>query len=77
MLGLLLLFSVVYGCYLTIKTLVYGIEVPGYTSIVVLMLLINGFIMIVLGIMGEYIARIFIEVKNRPLFVISHKLGFD
>lgn len=47
---------------------------PGYTSIVVLLLLLSGFIIIALGIVGLYIGRIFDQVKGRPLFVVDEQL---
>jgi glycosyltransferase involved in cell wall biosynthesis len=48
---------------------------PGYTSLVVLLLLLSGFIIISLGVVGLYIGRIFEQVKNRPLFVVDEQLG--
>ncbi|MEA2149840.1 MAG: polyisoprenyl-phosphate glycosyltransferase, partial [Solirubrobacteraceae bacterium] len=47
---------------------------PGYTSIVVLLLLLSGFIIIALGIVGLYIGRIFDQVKGRPLFVVDEQI---
>jgi polyisoprenyl-phosphate glycosyltransferase len=54
----------------------YGvIGTPGFSSIVILILFIGGIQLIAIGILGEYIARIYEEVKNRPLYVISQKIG--
>jgi dolichol-phosphate mannosyltransferase len=50
---------------------------PGYTSIVVLLLLLSGFIIIALGIVGLYIGRIFDQVKGRPLFVVDEQIDGD
>ena len=47
---------------------------PGYTSIVVLLLLLSGFIIIALGVVGLYIGRIFDQVKGRPLFVVDEQI---
>jgi dolichol-phosphate mannosyltransferase len=47
---------------------------PGYTSLVVLLLLLSGFIIISLGIVGLYIGRIFDQVKGRPLFVVDEQI---
>ena len=47
---------------------------PGYTSIVVLLLLLSGFIILALGIVGLYIGRIFDQVKGRPLFVVDEQI---
>jgi glycosyltransferase involved in cell wall biosynthesis len=50
---------------------------PGYTSIIVLLLLLSGFIIIALGIVGLYIGRIFDQVKGRPLFVVDEQIDGD
>ena len=64
-----------YGGYLTLDYLVEGNAVSGWTTIVVTLLLFFGLQMIFLGIMGEYLARIFEEVKGRPLFVVKRDQG--
>lgn len=60
-----------------IQKLFWGIAVPGYASLLIVVLFFNGLLLISNGIQGEYIARIFDEVKGRPLYVIAHKFGFD
>lgn len=60
-----------------VQKLWWGIAVPGYASLLIVMLFFNGLLLISNGIQGEYIARIFDEVKGRPLYVIAHKQGFD
>ncbi len=60
-----------------VQKLFFGIDVPGYASLLVLLLFFNGLTMISNGIQGEYIARIFEEVKGRPLFVVGQTFGFD
>src|SRR3954470_23216453 len=60
-----------------IQKLVFGIDVPGYASLLIVMLGFNGLLLLSNGIQGEYIARIFEEVKGRPLFVVAGKWGFD
>ena len=64
-----------YGGYLTVDYLVNGHTVGGWTTIVVGLMLFSGIQLIAIGIAGEYIARIFEEVKARPLFVIKRNLG--
>ncbi|HWI82013.1 glycosyltransferase family 2 protein [Ramlibacter sp.] len=64
-----------YGAWLTLAYLLYGSHVSGWTTIVVSLLLFMGVQLICLGIMGEYVARIFLEVKARPLYVIKRDLG--
>ncbi len=64
-----------YGGYLTWAYLVYGHDVSGWTTIVVSLMLFAGIQLISLGVVGEYVGRIFEEVKARPLFVIKRELG--
>ena len=64
-----------YMAVIVIRTLVFGIDVPGYASILSIMLLFNGLILIGLGVQGEYIARIFAEVKARPLYLVRERIG--
>lgn len=59
------------------KELFTAIAVPGGTLLLVACLLMNGLILIVLGIIGEYIGRIYDESKRRPLYIIKEKEGFD
>jgi glycosyltransferase involved in cell wall biosynthesis len=58
------------------QKLFWGIAAPGYASLLVVLLFFNGLLMISNGIQGEYIARIFEEVKGRPLYVVGKKFGF-
>ena len=58
-----------------VQRFVYGVDVPGYASLLVVMLFFNGMLLVSNGIMGEYIARIFDEVKGRPLYVVEHVWG--
>ena len=76
--GLLLAFAAFgYGSYLTVDYLLNGHSVPGWTTIVVGMILLSGIQLIALGVIGEYVSRIFEEVKQRPLYVIRHQEGLD
>ncbi|PCH57376.1 MAG: glycosyltransferase [Legionellales bacterium] len=65
-----------YAMYLIYHTIRYGVEVPGYASIMVAVMFFGGVQLLSIGILGEYIARIFNEVKQRPKYLISEKLGF-
>jgi hypothetical protein len=60
-----------------LQKLFWGIAVPGYASLLIVLLFFNGLLLISNGIQGEYIARIFEEVKGRPLFVVGQTFGFD
>ena len=66
-----------YALYVIAMTIMYGADVPGYASLLVFILLVGGVQMIILGILGEYIGRIFIEVKRRPLYIVEKKVNLD
>ncbi|EST89686.1 hypothetical protein T233_01441 [Vagococcus lutrae LBD1] len=65
------LISFIYMIYILIKTLLFDNPTPGYPSLVILILFLSGTQLIFLGIIGEYIGRIFIESKNRPPYLIQ------
>lgn len=67
--------SLLYMILTIIKTLVYGIDVPGYASIICIILIIGSIQLICLGVIGEYLGRIFIEVKGRPLYFVDDYSG--
>jgi glycosyltransferase involved in cell wall biosynthesis len=69
------LLGFLYGIYVSVDYLLYGNAVSGWTTIVVCLLFFVGLQLISLGILGEYVARIFEEVKNRPLDVVRRALG--
>jgi len=69
------LFAFIYGGFVIVDFLIYGNKVSGWTTIIVLLSFFVGIQLIGLGILGEYIARIFEEVKNRPLYVVRRSLG--
>jgi glycosyltransferase involved in cell wall biosynthesis len=64
------LVSLAYSAFLFVRTLVFGIDVPGYASTVILILVFGGLNMFALGIIGEYVGRIYTEVRQRPLYVV-------
>jgi glycosyltransferase involved in cell wall biosynthesis len=67
--------ALVYGAYVIVDTVVYGNEVSGWPTLTVALMLFSGIQLLSIGILGEYIGRIFTEVKQRPLYVISEDLG--
>lgn len=71
----LALLGFAYGAYLSIRYLLYGNAVSGWTTIVVSLLLLSGIQLIAIGVAGEYIGRIFEEVKARPLYIVKRELG--
>jgi glycosyltransferase involved in cell wall biosynthesis len=70
------LLSLLYGCVIIFQTLVRGVDVPGYASLIVIILFLGGVQLISLGIIGEYLGRVYREVKGRPLYVIDQAEGF-
>ncbi len=61
--------ALIYMLVVIIQKLAFGIDLPGYATLVVLILLIGGIQLITLGIVGTYIARIYIQGKNRPIYI--------
>mgnify|MGYP001809724752 CR=1 FL=1 len=64
-----------YGVLFIVKTLILGIDVPGYPSLIVAITFFSGVQLISLGVIGEYLGRVFAEVKNRPLYVVRSAHG--
>jgi glycosyltransferase involved in cell wall biosynthesis len=73
--SLIAMLSFAYGAYLVIDYLVNGHDVSGWTTIVTGMFFFSGINLMALGTMGAYIARIFDEVKQRPLYVVKRNIG--
>jgi glycosyltransferase involved in cell wall biosynthesis len=71
------LISLFYALILVVRTLIFGIDVPGYASLMVAILFLGGIQLITLGVLGEYLGRVYEEVKGRPLYLIREKYGFD
>jgi len=61
-----------YGAYFVVRTLLYGNPVPGYPSLVVIVLFLGGVQLLSIGIIGEYLARLFDESKKRPLYFLKN-----
>jgi len=71
------MFSLFYAIYMITTTLMFGTDLPGFPSIIVAVMFLGGIQLLSIGILGEYIARIFAEVKQRPNYIINFKYGFD
>ena len=63
--------SFLYGSFIILKTLIFGVDLPGYASLAVIMLFLGGIQLIGIGILGEYIGRIYSESKRRPSYIIE------
>lgn len=66
-----------YGAWIIIKTILLGIDVPGYASLMVAVCFFSGVQLFGLGIMGEYLGRVLTEVKQRPLYLVQELVGFQ
>ena len=69
------LISFAYGLYVVINHLLYGDPVQGWTTLIAVVLFFAGVNLISLGVLGEYVARIFGEVKNRPIYLLRKQIG--
>lgn len=70
------LLALIYAGALVFRTITYGRDIPGYASLMVAILFLGGIQLLTLGIMGEYLGRIYAEVKGRPLYIIRDSYGF-
>ena len=66
------LFATFYAAFIIIRTWIFGIDLPGYASLLVVMLFFGSLQLMSLGIIGEYIGRIYFESKQRPLYLIKN-----
>lgn len=74
--GLLLALGALgYGFWVVVSYFVWGISVPGYATIVVGMMLLSGIQLLSIGVLAEYVGRIYEEVKQRPLYLVRDRVG--
>jgi glycosyltransferase involved in cell wall biosynthesis len=77
-LGLIIsLFAFGYAMMVLVKTLLFGADVPGYPTLIISVMFFAGVQLISLGVLGEYLGRMYEEVKGRPLFLVAEELGID
>ncbi len=69
--------AIIYGTYEAIRALFFTSDIPGWATLIVAITFLNGIQLMAIGVLGEYIARIFNEVKGRPNYIIARRLGFD
>ena len=75
--ALISLFAVLYGLYVVVDTFLYGNQVSGWPTLTVAIMLFSGIQLLSIGILGEYIGKIFNEVKQRPLYLISDHIASE
>jgi len=64
-----------YALYIIWRTLMYGVDVPGYASLLTVVLFLGGVQLIGLGVLGEYLGRAYSESKQRPVYVVRKIYG--
>ena len=69
--------SLIYAIYIIATTLIYGADLPGFPTLAAAIMFFGGIQLLSIGILGEYIARIFTEVKQRPNYIVATKIGFE
>lgn len=69
--------SLAYAAWIVFATLAFGVEVHGWATLVVAMMFLGGIQLLSIGILGEYLAGVFNEVKQRPTYLVAQRLGFD
>ena len=63
--------SFLYGTWIFAKTLIWGVETPGFATITVAVFFLGGIQLVSIGVIGEYLARVFTEVKGRPGYIVA------
>jgi glycosyltransferase involved in cell wall biosynthesis len=71
------LFAFGYAAWLLIRTMIFGVDVPGYASIMAAVLSLGGIQLVCMGIFGEYLGRIYHEAKHRPVYVVEETDGVE
>ena len=69
--------AILYALWIVLSTLIFGIKTPGWATIVTTITFFGGLQLFALGVVGEYIGRVFDEVKHRPHYIIDEDLSFD
>jgi polyisoprenyl-phosphate glycosyltransferase len=70
-------FASIYAVWIAVHTMLYGTDMPGYSSLMVTVLMLGSMNIIATGILGEYVGRIYNEVRNRPLYLVRETKGLD
>ncbi len=62
--------AMIYGGFIMVRTIVFGVDLPGYASVFVAVVFMGGVQLLSLGVLGEYVGRIYMESKQRPVYVV-------
>jgi len=68
------LLAFAYGAFIGVRTLIFGVDMPGFATIVVSIMFFSGLQLLSVGILGEYLGRVFDEVKQRPVYLLAHQI---
>lgn len=68
-------FAFMFALYILVEALVFGINAPGFPTLIISVMFFAGIQLISLGVIGEYLGRVYEEVKGRPLFVVANEIG--
>lgn len=71
------LLAFLYVAVFLVKTMIFGIDQPGFPTLVIAVMLLSGVQLISLGVIGEYLGRVYEEVKGRPLYIVRDSVGLD
>jgi hypothetical protein len=69
------LFAIAFGAWIVAEHFIYGVDVPGFATLVCGIMFFSGVQLLSIGILGEYVGRIFDEVKQRPVYLIGSEAG--
>ncbi|MBO3276809.1 glycosyltransferase family 2 protein [Pseudomonas schmalbachii] len=73
--ALIALLSMSYAGFIVARTLLFGVDLPGYASLLTSILLLSGIQLIGIGVVGEYVGRIYMESKQRPIYLVGARYG--
>lgn len=75
--GVIAIAALFYAVVVVVRTLVYGADVAGYPSMMVAILFFGGLQLLSLGVLGEYVGRILVETKHRPIYIVRERIGME